>query len=65
MVQSQGPDGLFLQPYDPIYPCTPDPEGNPPDPADAEIGGYSSIAATTISTEDLQPSPARIVGEWS
>ena len=43
MVQSPGLDRLSLQTYDPIYPCTPDPEGNPPDPADAEIGGYSQI----------------------
>ena len=40
MVQSPGLDRLSLQTYDPIYPCTPDPEGNPPDPADAEICGY-------------------------
>ena len=35
-----GANLLYIVIYGAVLSCTPDPGGNPPDPADAENGGY-------------------------
>ena len=34
---------LYVVIYGPVLSCTPDPGGNPPDPADEENGGYTNM----------------------